>query len=89
MKRRAGRPHTSLDLMTHSEIAAKLGDSESTVKRQLNSALAKLEVAGQLESFLAIAQHAQATRELEFDGVRIPCGSIECRPEKWVCYADR
>jgi DNA-binding NarL/FixJ family response regulator len=70
--------------MPHSEIAAKLGASESTVKRQLNSALAKLEAAGQLESFLAIAQHAQAIREMGIEGVRIPCGSIECRPDKWV-----
>ncbi len=84
MKRWAGRPPASLDLMPHSEIAAKRGTSESTVKRQLNSALAKLEAAGQLESFLAVAQHSQATREREIDGVRIPCGSIECRPDKWI-----
>ncbi len=83
MKRRAGRRPASLDLMSHSEIAAKLGTSESTVKRQLNSALAKLEAAGQLEGFLAIAQHSHAIREMGI-GVRIPCGSIECRPDKWV-----
>ena len=90
MKRRAGRPPAALDLIPHGEIAATLGVSESTVKRQLNSALAKLEAAGQLEGFLAIAQHVQVTRELKsMGGVRIPCGSIECRPEKWVFYAER
>lgn len=89
MRRRAGRPPAALDLIPHSEIAAKLGASESTVKRELNSALAKLKAAGQLEGFLAIAQHVQATRELKFTGgVHIPCGSIECRPDKWVFYAE-
>lgn len=91
MKRRAGRPPASLELITHthSEMAAKLGTSESTVKRQLSIALAKLEADGQLENLLALAHHAQATRERKIAGVRIQCGSIECRREIWVLYADR
>lgn len=82
MNRRAGRPPASLDLTPHSEIAARLGTSESTVKRLLKSAIAKLEAADQLENLIGAVKQAKAAREVG----RIPCGSIECRPEKWLFY---
>jgi hypothetical protein len=81
MTRKAGRPHPSLNLTPTKEIARRLNIPQRTIERTLSTALNKLSASGQLEQLFSLAQHGGAER-----GSDIRCGSIECRPEKWVFF---
>ncbi len=68
--------------MTNGEIAHALGCSTHAVEILVSKALAKIEKAGDMEAFTTIVRLSQVRRGDAY----IRCGSIECRPEKWVFY---
>jgi hypothetical protein len=66
------------------EIANKLQMSEAAVGMLLCRGLRKLKAAGESENFVALVR---ATQIKQGERPHMRCGSIECRPEKWVYYA--
>lgn len=60
------------------EIANELNISEATVRVLIARGLRKIKQAGDAERF------ATVVRLTATQSVGIRCGSIECRPEKWV-----
>jgi hypothetical protein len=73
--------------LDYSEIAQCLGISEATVRWTVFSAFRRLLRAGytkeEIATVIRLNQLAMANE------LFIRCGSIECRPEKWVFYAQR
>jgi DNA-binding Lrp family transcriptional regulator len=67
--------------MEFEDIAKELGISESSVRVYLSQALRKIEKAGELENFAAVVRLTAYEKEQQ---TYIRCGSIECRPEKWI-----
>jgi DNA-binding transcriptional regulator LsrR (DeoR family) len=66
------------------QIANKLQISEAAVEMLLTRARRKLVAAGEAKNFAALVL---ATQLKSGERSRIRCGSIECRPEKWIYYA--
>lgn len=80
---RGGRPTADLTLMAIHEIARREGISVPSVYRALHSATQKIRQAGAYEGFVLLVKVAQTALPEDFHPI-IRCGSIECRPEKWV-----
>jgi hypothetical protein len=68
------------------EIANELQMSEAAVRQQISRGLRKLVRAGEAENFATLVRLTQLKNAGQ---PNIRCGSIECRPEKWVFYAGR
>jgi predicted transcriptional regulator len=74
--------------MTDAEIATELGISEVAVRATASKALKRIHRAGLMNDFSTIVyltRRADAGQKYTY----IRAGSIECRPEKWVYYAQR
>ena len=69
--------------MEISEIAKRTGMSENAVYLHLSKGLRRIEKAGDAERFVAVVR---LTRLERMKQAHIRCGSIECRPEKWVFF---
>lgn len=82
--RQAGAPDKSLPLMPVQDISSRLGISTRRVEQILSSAMRKLQADGQIDALIALT-----VKRANPDDFRpfIRCGSIECRPEKWVFHA--
>jgi hypothetical protein len=76
-------PYT-IEVVPIDDVSRLLDIPRRTVCRDILSALAKLSAAGKVEQLFALAQCAQAADY----GPVLRCGSIECRPEKWVLTND-
>ncbi|WP_109486985.1 hypothetical protein [Occallatibacter savannae] len=66
------------------QIANKLQMSEAAVEMILSRARRKIVAAGEAKNFVALVL---ATQLKSGEQSRVRCGSIECRPEKWIYYA--
>ena len=69
--------------MEYAEIAKRLGISENAARDIASRGLHRLEQAGLAEDFATIVRLTQLKNAGE---VRIPGGSIECRPELWPLF---
>lgn len=83
INRKAGAPDKSLPLIPVPDIGSRLGISTRRVEQLLSSAMRKLQTDGQLDALIALA--VKRANPDEFHPL-IRCGSIECRPEKWVFH---
>lgn len=72
--------------MSNEEIAARLGVTLGAVKQTIARAMRKIERNGEISEFNTVVR---LTRLQKANVPFIRCGSIECRPEKWVFYAQR
>ena len=69
--------------MEYSEIAKQLGVTESTVYELAARGLRKIARTGNMETFATVVRLTEIKKAHE---AFIRCGSIECRPEKWVFF---
>ena len=71
--------------MEISKIANELQMTEAAVRQQISRGLRRLARAGKAEEFATVVRLTQLERAGQPD---IRCGSIECRPEWWVFFAE-
>ena len=68
--------------MEISEIAKRLNTTEGAIKVLLHRGYRKIARSGEAENFANVVRLSRLKREAGHGHIR--CGSIECRPEKWV-----
>ncbi len=69
--------------MEYAEIAKQLGISEDNAREAVSKGLRRIARAGDMQTFATVVRLTALERAKE---APIRCGSIECRPEKWVFY---
>ena len=69
--------------MEIAEIAKRTGMSEVAVYHHISRGLRRIARAGEAERFATVVR---LTHLKNAGQVNIRCGSIECRPEKWVFF---
>ena len=70
--------------MEYSEIARQLGIEEQTARLAVSRGLRKIARNGDMQTFASVVRLTALEKERQ---AYIRCGSIECRPEKWVFFA--
>jgi hypothetical protein len=70
-------------ILEYSEIAKRLGISEESARDIASRGLRRIERAGLAEDFATLVCLTQIKAAGD---TYIKCGSIECRPEKWLFY---
>lgn len=72
--------------MEYAEIAQREHISEAAARDIVSRGLRRIERNGDMETFITVVRLTEFKRSKQ---TFIRCGSIECRPEKWVFFACR